>query len=161
MAIGGIDIGGTKIAVGIVDGEHLVAKQVMPTAAELGLAYAVERIEDSIERLIQLTGLDLEGIGIGCTGPVDPLTGTLETNAFLPGWEGSVLTTALSEKFHLSVAMENDADAAALAEGRFGSGKGSPCFLYVTVSTGIGGGLLIDGHLFRGRVELTRKLGIM
>jgi glucokinase len=95
-------------------------------------------------------GADIEGIGIGCTGPVDPISGRLEKNAFLPGWEGTGLVESLHQRYRLAIAMENDADAAALAEGCWGTGKDSGAFLYITISTGIGGGLLIQRKLFRG-----------
>lgn len=151
MIIGAIDIGGTKIALGLVDDTgRLLAKRVMGTSAETGLMNGLSRIEGHLRELSRQCGVDMEGIGIACTGPVDPETGELAPNAFLPGWEGRGLVQGLADCFHLPLAMENDADAAALAEGRWGQGKGHHCFLYLTVSTGIGGGLLIDGRLFRG-----------
>ena len=96
------------------------------------------------------TGEPLEGIGIGCTGPVDPFTGVLEDIAFLPDWRGFHLAEELRNAFDVPVFLENDADAAALGEYTWGAGKGSNHFIYITISTGIGGGMVIDGHLYRG-----------
>ena len=151
MIVGAIDIGGTKIAVGLVDDQgHLLAKQTMETAANQGLAYALQRINQSLMALQTQTGAAIHGIGIACTGPVDPFSGELTVNSFLPGWEGSGLVQGLTNQFNLPLAMENDADAAALAEGFWGSGKDCKSFIYLTVSTGIGSGLILNGQLYRG-----------
>ncbi len=151
MIIGGIDIGGTKVSVGLVNASgELLCKQEWPTQAQLGLQAAITHIEEGLDGLCREKGLKMEGIGIGCTGPVDPLSGRLEKNEFLPGWEGTRLVEALSHRYNLPIAMENDADAAALAEGCWGTGKESETFLYITISTGIGGGLLLQHKLYRG-----------
>jgi glucokinase len=151
MMVGGIDIGGTKVSIGLINetGDMLGLKE-WPTDAHLGLRAAIEHITRDLDSLCRDTGLKMDGIGIGCTGPVDPISGKLAVNAFLPGWEGPGLVNELREWFSLPVAMENDADAAALAEGVWGTGKGEETFLYITISTGIGGGLLIQKRLFRG-----------
>ncbi|MEA5077103.1 MAG: ROK family protein [Anaerolineaceae bacterium] len=152
MIVAALDIGGTKIAVGLVNEQgHLIAKEVMPTSAEAGLQNSLDRIGAAIRKMQQAQQVSIEGLGIACTGPVDPLTGSLSAaNAFLPGWEGFGLVNGLRKQFDLPIAIENDADAAALAEGRWGAGKDSEVFLYVTVSTGIGSGLIIHQRLFRG-----------
>ena len=95
-------------------------------------------------------GAELHGIGIGCTGPVDPVTGVLGTVDLLPGWQGGAMAAELAEGFHVPVAMENDADAAGLAEAVWGAGRGKRRFLYVTVGTGIGVAIILDGALYRG-----------
>ena len=104
-------------------------------------------------------GAKVRGIGIGCTGPVDPITGTIGKVANLPGWEGFGLTDALAEQFGVLTVMENDADAAAIAEHRWGSGKGTTRFVYVTLSTGIGTGFILDGKLYRGTKGSHPELG--
>ncbi len=149
--IGAVDIGGTKIAVGMVDDDgSLLASLENPTEPQRGPDYGVNLICEMLRQTAFQTGGSLQGIGIGCTGPVDPLTGTLEHNEFLPGWEGLRLTEKLSRRFGVSTVMENDADAAALGESAWGAGRGSNRFIYITISTGIGGGIIIDGHLYRG-----------
>jgi glucokinase len=149
--IGAVDIGGTKIAVGIVDSSgQLLRRLENPTAPERGPDYGLSLICEMLRQTTAEAGDHLQGIGIGCTGPVDPLTGTLEKNDFLPGWEGMHLTDELARSFSVPVAMENDADAAALGEFAWGAGRGAKRVIYVTVSTGIGGGIVFDGQLYRG-----------
>jgi glucokinase len=92
----------------------------------------------------------ISGIGIGCTGPIDPFTGVIGKVDFLPGWEGGNLADGLGRVFKVPVALENDADAAALGVAGWGSGRGRQNFVYVTISTGIGGGIILDGKLYRG-----------
>jgi glucokinase len=149
--IGAVDIGGTKIAVGLVDlVGRIISHQDMPTSAELGPQHAVMRISNALKRLLETHPGRLLGIGIGSTGPVYPMTGQIGKLDFLLGWEGFNIVQALSSAFDLPVALENDADAAALGEVLWGAGKGASRFLYVTVSTGIGTGFVIDGKLYRG-----------
>jgi glucokinase len=149
--IGAVDIGGTKIAVGIVDESgKLLARLERPTAPERGPTHGLTGIREMLHQAARQTGNRLQGIGIGCTGPVDALSGILEKNEFLPGWEGMCLTDELEHSFGVSVAMENDADAAALGEFAWGAGRGATRFIYVTVSTGIGGGMVFASQLYRG-----------
>jgi glucokinase len=122
----------------------------MQTSAAEGLASGLTHIQDSIRQLKQECRAEIAGIGIACTGPVDPVTGELAPNTFLPGWQGTGLVNGLAAAFGLPLAMENDADAAALAEFRWGSGAGCTNFIYLTVSTGIGAGLIVNDRLFRG-----------
>ncbi len=148
---GAIDIGGTKIAVGIVDDEgRILSRAECPTAAERGFEDALGRMQSMLRQTARDADARLDGIGIGCTGPVDPATGTIGNVDFLPGWEGAPIVARLAEQFGIPVAMENDADAAALAEARWGAGKGASRFIYVTIGTGIGGGLIFDGKVYRG-----------
>jgi glucokinase len=158
--IGAVDIGGTKIAVGMVnDSGRLLAQLESPTDPQRGPDYGLMLICDMLHQTASQAGDHLRGIGIGCTGPVNPLTGVLERNEFLPGWEGMNLTEALSRSLGVPAAIENDADAAALGESAWGAGRGArggpgsstgKRFMYVTISTGIGGGFVIDGQLYRG-----------
>ena len=149
--IGAVDIGGTKIAVGMVDESgRVLARAECPTAPERGLVDGLGRIMTMLREIAARAGVKLRGIGVGCTGPVDPLSGTIGDVEFLPGWEGANLTGELSRTFNVPAAIENDADAAALGETAWGAGRGAPRFIYVTVGTGIGGGLVFDGQLYRG-----------
>ncbi len=149
--IGAVDIGGTKIAVGVVDAYgHVLARSECPTDAERGLAEGLRRITGMLQDAAAQAGGTLRGIGIGCTGPVSPLTGAIGNVEFLPGWEGANLVGALSRAMGVPVAIENDADAAALGEWAWGAGRGTRTFLLVTVGTGIGVGVILDGKLYRG-----------
>ncbi len=149
--IGAVDIGGTKFAVGMISrAGEVLARQEVPSAAEDGPQAGLGRIIAMLRETARQAGGELEGIGIGCTGPVYPLTGKVGRIEFLPGWEGLNLAAEIEKPFGLKVALENDADASALGEYAWGAGQGSRRFLYVTVSTGIGVGFVIDGQLYRG-----------
>lgn len=151
-AAAAVDIGGTKIAVGLVTANGQILEQAQcPSEPERGFENGIERITDLLRNCLERRpGLPVAGLGIGCTGPVDPQSGVLGPNNFLEGWEGQSLQQRLSERLDLPAATENDADAAALAETRWGAGRGAARCIYITVSTGIGGGLVFDGHLYRG-----------
>lgn len=145
-----IDIGGTKIAVGLVTRSgHLIDSTSQPTRPELPYEKALAKIITDIEELIALRLTELDGIGIGVTGQLNN-DGTLKPNAFLPDWSGHAPAADLAAHFKVTAAVENDADATALAEYRWGGCTGSKRLIYVTVSTGIGGGILINGELYRG-----------
>jgi glucokinase len=98
----------------------------------------------------RIAGVELSGIGIGSTGMVYPFTGEFGDADFLPGWQGNNPVRDLAQEFKVSVALENDADASALGEASWGAGKGKSRLIYVTVGTGIGGGIIFDGKLYRG-----------
>lgn len=149
--VGAIDIGGTKVAIGLVtkDG-RIVCRRSLRTQHLPNPKAALAGIKSNLEECLQESGGQLAGIGIGCTGPVDPLTGTIGKVANLPGWEGWRIVDEITALFSTSTRMENDADAAALAEATWGCGVGAERFLYVTISTGIGAGFLLQGKIYRG-----------
>jgi glucokinase len=149
--IGGVDIGGTKIAVGAVDRTGRVLAKLDATTGpnweyEQGLALTA----DMLRSVASMAGVRLSGVGIGSTGPVDPIRGRFEDIDFLPRWRGKDVVDDLTQMLKVSIALENDADAAALGEARWGAGKHSTRLIYVTVGTGIGGGIILDGKLYRG-----------
>ncbi|HMH07479.1 MAG TPA: ROK family protein, partial [Terriglobales bacterium] len=149
--IAAVDIGGTKIAVGIVDDDgRVLARQQTPTSADLGYSRAFDRTSDLLRQVAHTTGAEITGIGIGSTGPVDPFSGEIGDVNFLPGWQGSRIVADLKRLFRVRVAMENDADAAALGEAGWGAGRNKTRLIYITVGTGIGGGIILDGALYRG-----------
>ena len=149
--IAAVDIGGTKIAVGMVDNDGRVLSQAeCPTDAERGYAEALKRIEHLLRAMLTAAGGELAGIGIGSTGPVDPLTGEFGDVNFFPTWRGQNLVVDLARIFGVRVAIENDADASALAEAAWGAGKNKKRLIYVTIGTGIGAGIVLDGQLYRG-----------
>lgn len=149
--IGAVDIGGTKIAAGMVDEKGgILCRLESPTQPEHGFDHALARIAAMLREASRRAGAPVTGIGIGCTGPIDPFTGIVGKVDFLPGWEGGNLADGLGSEFKVPVALENDADAAALGEAGWGSGRGKRNFIYVTISTGIGGGIILEGRLYRG-----------
>ena len=158
--IGAVDIGGTKIAAGIVDDDGRVrARLQCPTDAAGGYARALANINSMLERTARTADAEISGIGIGSTGPVDPLTGSFGEVNFFPKWKGENPVKDLADIFHLNVAMENDGDAAALAEAALGAGKNTKRLLYVTVGTGIGTGFVVDGKLYRGVEDAHPEMG--
>jgi glucokinase len=149
--IGAVDIGGTKIAVGIVDDSGAVlAKVESPTAGERGYADGLARITGMLREAARRAGAEVSGIGIGSTGRVYPFTGEFGDVDFLPLWKGCNPVADLGRAFAVRVALENDGDAAALGEAGWGAGRGKRRLIYVTVGTGIGGGIILDGQLYRG-----------
>jgi len=150
-ATGAVDIGGTKIAAGLVgDDGAVLAHEECPTAQERGFADAVDRMERMLRACAVHSGADIRGIGIGCTGPVDPFTGEIGDVEFMKSWKGANLVRALEDRLGVQVALENDADAAALGEAFWGAGRGKQQVVFVTVGTGIGVGIVLGGHLYRG-----------
>ena len=149
--IGAIDIGGTKIAVGMVDADgRVVSRLESPTQPQRGFEDAVDRMKRMLRDCARTARAVIDGVGIGCTGPVDAFTGVILNADTIPGWEGNDLVGAIAREFSVPVALENDADAAALGEVAWGAGRGKRTFIYVTISTGIGVGVIVDGRLYRG-----------
>ncbi|MEA3345314.1 MAG: ROK family protein [Chloroflexota bacterium] len=152
----GVDIGGTKIAVGLVDAQdgRMLARGQEPTEPRRGAADGIRRIGDMIEVVCTEASVqpqELLGIGIGCTGPVDPATGRMAYPDNLPTWDDADIFTPLRDRFGpLPMALENDCDAAVLGEQWAGAAQGVPNVAYVTVSTGINAGLILGGKLHRG-----------
>jgi glucokinase len=150
MTIGAVDIGGTKIAVGMVDENgRVLSKMESPTDPER-YADGLDQIAAMLRETARNAGVEISGIGIGSTGPVDPIAGEFGDVDFLPGWRQKKPVADLQRIFNVRVALENDADAAALAESSWGAGKHKSRLVYVTVGTGIGGGVVLDGELYRG-----------
>jgi glucokinase len=150
-AVGAVDIGGTKIAAGVVDAAgKLLAKEVHTTDVAGGFDAAMVLVAAMLESARARADVKLSGIGIGCTGPVDAMTGELGSVEFLADWRGCNPVKQLSRHFGLTVAMENDADAAALGEWQWGAGRGKRHVICVTVGTGIGAGIVLNQTLYRG-----------
>lgn len=149
--LGAVDIGGTKIAVGAVREDGTILHRLeCPTDPGSGFRDAMQHITQMLRAVERKCSTQLDGIGIGCPGPLDPMSGVIGEVGTLPGWQGSNLCLALQNNFGATIAVENDADAAALAEAGWGSAKGTDSFIYLTFSTGIGGGILLRGKLYRG-----------
>ena len=150
MTIGAVDIGGTKIAVGMVDeGGNVLSKAEFPSdGGDYG--GCLDLIVNKLRETARAAAVEISGIGIGSTGPVNPFTGEFGAVDFLPGWHGRNIVEDLERLFHVQAAMENDADAAVLGEAAWGIGKNKPKLIYVTIGTGIGGGMVLDGQLYRG-----------
>jgi glucokinase len=151
LVIGAVDIGGTKIAAGIVDETgRVLSKLECPTNAAAGYGNGLSRMIDMLRKTERDAGTEISGIGIGSTGVVYPASGAFGDVDLLPGWQGNNPVEDLAREFNVTVALENDADASALGEAGWGAGKVKSKLIYVTVGTGIGGGIILDGKLYRG-----------
>lgn len=150
----GIDVGGTKVAGGLVTLKgRLVESQVVPTCAEKGFAKSYSQITHLIRSLIRAAGGNekVAGIGICAPGPLNPKTGVVVNPPNLYGWRNVALTKLLEREFGLPAKLENDANAAGLAEVLFGAAAGYNDVFYVTVSTGIGTGVIVNRKIYHGK----------
>lgn len=150
-----LDLGGTKLLSGIVDEEGVVERRVVvptETGSEKAL---VQQVEGAVEELL---GDDVAAIGMGLPSLIDQRRGEAVASVNIP-LAGVGFRDRLHERFGLPAAIENDANAAALAEHRHGAGRGSEHMLMLTVGTGVGGGLVLGGELYRGSVGAGGELG--
>ncbi|AYG62008.1 ROK family protein [Rhizobium jaguaris] len=157
------DLGGTELRAALVsDKGSLLSFSVVPTHAAGGPAAVVQQIELLASTVLaQTPDLSPVGIGIGAPGPLDPEAGIVIAPPTLAGWYEVPLADILSSRFQLPVRLENDANAAALGEWRYGAGRGARSMVFVTVSTGIGGGVIADGRILHGRRGLAAEIGHM
>ncbi len=152
----GIDIGGSKVAAGLVtpDG-RLIARRTHPTPTDRAAA-----VEEGIVRLVHDLSADHEvaAVGIGAAGWVDETRRVVRYSPHL-AWRNEPIADRLAARLEVPVVIDNDANAAAWGEYRFGAGQGCRTFAMVTLGTGIGGGLVIDGELYRGRWGVAGEWG--
>ncbi|MDT8719425.1 ROK family protein [Clostridium sp. 19966] len=160
----GVDLGGTKICTALSDLEgNIIAKEVVATNAQEGEAAVLGRICDTIEKVIidgKLKNDDIKSIGVGSPGPLDAKNGIILTTPNLPFKEFRIVEN-VKGRFNIPTHLENDANAAAIGEYLFGAGKGTQNMVYITVSTGIGGGAVINGKLYRGSTGNALEVGHM
>ncbi len=151
----GVDVGGTKIATGIITRTgKLKRKVVVPTLAEGGLDASLGQTYKSIKDVLEASKIerkDIEGIGVCAPGPLDPRKGIVHNPPNLPGWKEVPLASLIRERFKKKTKLENDANAAGMAEVIWGAAKGYKNVFYVTVSTGIGTAVIIDGKIYHGK----------
>lgn len=150
-----IDLGGTKIGGAIVrDDGTVVAEMACPTEAGKGGDWVLNRLKDLALEVLERSSLhpqDLIGVGLGTPGIVDAERGILLSEAVnIPGWKGRSLKAELEKVLGIPAFIDNDANTAALGELRFGAGKGVRHMVYVTVGTGVGGAIIVDGKVHRG-----------
>ncbi len=152
-----IDIGGTKFSVAVFDGDHMVRRESRGTDREGGRAWLVPQLDSLLDEWKREMRFDSCGIGFG--GPVNFDTQTVWQSTHVGGWEGFPLTRHVAEVLDAPVIMDNDANVGALGEYRFGAGKGCSPLFYMTISTGIGGGILLDGRIVRGADGWAGEIG--
>lgn len=150
----GIDIGGTKCAVVRGDEKGQIVEKVR--FATLGKEETIKKL---IETVRQLWSGQIRAIGVSCGGPLDSERGIILGPPNLPGWDEVPIVELLREAFQVPVYLENDADACAVAEWRFGAGEGCPNMVFLTFGTGLGAGLILNGRLYRGAAGMAGEVG--
>jgi glucokinase len=160
-----LDIGGTKILAALVSARYEVLdRELAPTPADSGPQEINRSLFMAIDRLLQksrLAASDVAAIGLAAAGIIDSARGLITVSPNLPGWEDIPLRDLVSARYGAYTALVNDASAAALGEYRLGAGRGLHNMVYLTISTGIGGGLIVNGQLYLGSSGSAGELGHM
>lgn len=158
----GLDLGGTKIAAAAANEKgRILSELIVPTEAQKGKKQVIANLERAIETLARSVKGKLIKIGVGVPGPIDYNEGLVIEPPNLPGWKRVNLKAILTKRFKVPVLIDNDANCAALGEALFGAGKSARNFIYMTVSTGIGGGIIIDRKVYRGANGSAGEFGHM
>ena len=156
----GVDLGGTKIYTALVDLEgNIIKEKTVETLANEGEQAVMGRIIDTINYVIDGTDKDsIRSIGIGSPGPLDVKNGIIIENSNLP-FKNFAIVKTIRETYDLPTYLDNDANVATLGEFMFGAGKGTENMVFITASTGIGGGAVLNGKLFRGATGNALEVG--
>jgi glucokinase len=157
----GIDLGGTQLRVAVITRSGEILRRAAVGTDVVGGPVAVVAQMQSLAEAVGFgeSGKAIEAIGVSAPGPLDSGTGTIINMPTLPGWSDFPLRKVLTDAFRRPVILENDGIAAAYGEWKFGAGKGFSNLVYVTVSTGIGGGVVVDGKLMRGNRGMAGHVG--
>ena len=159
----GIDLGGTKISAALVGSAgEIIARDYRETQAAEGPQAVVGRMLDGARRVMAQAGVtqaQVTAVGVVAPGPLDVEAGVVMSPPNLPGWNHVPLKQLIEDDLGITTFLENDANAAALGEFRFGAGRGIEHMIYVTASTGIGGGLILDGKLYHGASGMAGEIG--
>ncbi len=156
----GVDLGGTSIKLGVVTNTgRIISKISVRTEAEKGPKKVIENIISSIQDLTGKSNYKISGIGIGCPGVVTPGKGIVENPPNLPGWEKVNIGKIMNQEFKRPVFVDNDANAAAIGELIFGSGKKYKSFIMITLGTGVGGGIVINKKIYHGDFGAAGEIG--
>jgi glucokinase len=148
----GVDIGGTKIAVGIVDRSgKILAQGRTPMVANGTPEVALDAVVSAIDSMLSPSAVDVEGIGICAPGPLDPKSGIVLNPPNLPCWRNFPLAEKMRAKYSVPVKVDNDANAAALAETLWGAAQSFRYVFYATIGTGIGTGIVFDAAIYHGK----------
>ena len=154
----GIDIGGTKCAVVLADDNcNILEKVAFKTLEQGGADEVIARLSDEAERL--RAGKPIKAVGISCGGPLDARAGLILSPPNLPGWDAVPICALLRQRIGAPVFLQNDADACALAEWKYGAGRGFDNLVFLTFGTGIGAGLILGGRLYAGGCGMAGEIG--
>jgi glucokinase len=163
----GFDIGGTKCAVilGSLSAEKkMVIRDKSPLATDLPVFEMIELLFVTAEKMLEKHGVgadQLDGIGISCGGPLSSKRGLILSPPNLPGWDNIPIVQMAENRFKRHVLMQNDANACAVAEWKYGAGQGYNSMIFLTFGTGMGAGLILDGKLYSGISDLAGEVGHM
>ncbi len=159
----GVDVGGTNVKVALVDKTgSIVYSDTVPTRAEMGYEYTISNIIKAIQDLMKESKVlkeAIEGIGFGFPGQIDCDNGIVRLAPNIPGWVNIPIAEIVSKEFGIPVKVDNDVRCAALAELNYGAGKGAKNMICITVGTGIGSGIIMNGKLVRGASNAAGELG--
>ncbi|MBQ9945390.1 MAG: ROK family protein [Clostridia bacterium] len=165
----GFDIGGTKCAAILGKGEMpsdidelIIDKISFPTKVERGFREILDEMLSSADALLKRNSVEyseLIGIGISCGGPLDSKKGTINCPPNLPDWDNVPICNIMEEHFGIRPNLQNDANACAVAEWKFGSGKGTENMIFLTFGTGMGAGLILNGRLYAGTNDMAGEVG--
>src|SRR3954467_6271374 len=157
----GVDIGGTKTAV--ILAEHpsrILFREEFPTLPKLGPEQALAKIEELIVLALKRNGTGKSiRMGVSCGAPLDRIAGVIQAPPNLPTWVDVPIKDILEKRFDGPCLLENDANAGAVAEHRYGAGAGCTNVVFLTMGTGIGAGLILNGELYRGTTEMAGEVG--
>jgi len=156
----GVDIGGTKVAVGLVDRSGNIVTQLRRPMAASGTAEeGLQAVVGAIDAISATAEGGFQSIGICAPGPLDPKTGVVLNPPNVPCWRNFPLAARIAEKYRQPVKVDNDANAAALAETRWGAARGYHYVFYATLGTGIGAGIVFDGRIYHGNTGAAAEGG--
>jgi glucokinase len=161
----GLDVGGTKCAVLLARVDHgiqIVDKIRFATHSEKGFEYAYNLLCETMEEILARNSLGFDrvnAIGVSCGGPLDSRSGVVLCPPNLPGWVNIPLRKMLSEKYGVPAHIQNDANACALVEWKLGAGRGTQNMIFLTMGTGMGGGVIAEGQLLRGHTDMGGEIG--
>ena len=156
----GLDVGGTKTAVVLGDaGGRILSRKQFATIPTRGFEELFDEISSAIRSTIESADGPVSALSVSIGGPLDVLNGIIKSPPNLPGWDSIPLKEMLAEKFRLPVYIEHDGNAGALAEFYFGVGKGFRNIVFITMGTGFGAGLILDGRLYRGTSDVAGEIG--
>jgi len=159
----GVDIGGTNVKIALVDEKGVIAySNSVPTRAEMGYEYTIQNIINTIKESLKESHnniSDIGGIGFGLPGQIDSINGIVRLLPNIPGWVNVHLAEIVQKEFKVPVKLDNDVRVATLGELNFGAGKGCQNLVCLTVGTGVGSGIVVNGQLVRGASMTAGEIG--
>lgn len=159
----GVDVGGTNVKIALVDKEgNIVYSNSIPTRAEMGYEYTVSSIKQAVSDLMKETKTTkdvIEGIGFGFPGQIDCTNGIVRLLPNIPGWVNVPIAKIMQDEFQIPTKVDNDVRCAALGELNYGAGKGCQNLICITIGTGIGSGLIVNGKIVRGADNAAGEIG--